>query len=161
MLCCSGRGRCAVSDAPEHTYIDYCSSCRETLSAALLRCCCRATRANVDLLRTRCIRGRHQQRGVRFDELLHGALELRSIARFVTEEAFLPGGEASRESSTVRRVVSSECAMKLLRLYSLHTCPPSWRATLNPRLRSPDVHATSNFVRGSSADTFSQPADAL
>ena len=77
-----------------HLSIDYCSSCRETLSAALLRCCCRATRANVDLLRTRCIRGRHQQRVVRFDELLHGALELHSIGASLRRRLFY-GGEVS------------------------------------------------------------------
>ena len=92
-LCCAAPGAVAARYLM-HLSIDYCSSCRETLSAALLRCCCRATRANVDLLRTRCIRGRHQQRVVRFDELLHGALELHSIGASLRRRLFY-GGEAS------------------------------------------------------------------
>ena len=92
-LCCAAPGAVAGRYLM-HLSIDYCSSCRETLSAALLRCCCRATRANVDLLRTRCIRGRHHQRVVRFDELLHGALELHSIGASLRRRLFY-GGEAS------------------------------------------------------------------
>ena len=48
-----------------HLRVDGCSSHRETPSAALLRCCCRATRANIDPARTCPIHGRHQWRMAR------------------------------------------------------------------------------------------------
>ena len=106
-LCCAAPGAVAARYLM-HLSIDYCSSCRETLSAALLRCCCRATRANVDLLRTRCIRGRHQQRVVRFDELLHGALELHSIGASLRRRLFY-GGEASTVIGIARELGLAAC----------------------------------------------------
>ena len=48
-----------------HLRVDGCSSHRETPSAALLRCCCRATHANLDPARTCPIHGRHQWRMAR------------------------------------------------------------------------------------------------
>ena len=48
-----------------HLRVDGCSSHRETPSAALLRCCCRATCANIDPARTCPIHGRHQWRMAR------------------------------------------------------------------------------------------------
>ena len=61
-----------------HLSMDGCRSCRETLSAALLRGCYRTARAQLDLLRTPAISGHHQQRVVRPAALEQRAHSLRA-----------------------------------------------------------------------------------
>ena len=77
-----------------HLSMDGCSSCRETLLAALLRCCCRAAPANMDLLHIRPIRGHHQQHMVRFKDLQHGAHGLHGIGSSL-RRSLRYGGDAS------------------------------------------------------------------
>ena len=61
-----------------HLSMDGCRSCRETLSAALLRGCYRTARAQLDLPRTPAISGHHQQRVVRPAALEQRAHSLRA-----------------------------------------------------------------------------------
>ena len=64
--CCAASGtRTVAARHLMHLRVDGCSSHRETPSAALLRCCCRATHANLDPARTCPIHGRHQWRMAR------------------------------------------------------------------------------------------------
>ena len=79
-----------------HLSMDGCRSCRETLSAALLRGCYRTARAQLDLPRTPAISGHHQQRVVRPAALEQRAHSLRAtVASFRRWLRF--AGEASRK----------------------------------------------------------------
>ena len=77
-----------------HLSMDGCRSCRETLSAALLRGCYRTARAQLDPPRTPAISGHHQQRVVRPAGLEQRAHSLRAtVASFRRWLRF--AGEAS------------------------------------------------------------------
>ena len=88
-----------------HLSMDGCRSCRETLSAALLRGCYRTARAQLDLLRTPAISGHHQQRVVRPAALEQRAHSLRATVASL-RRWLRCAGEASR-ASTLWRVHTS------------------------------------------------------
>ena len=86
-----------------HLSMDGCRSCRETLSAALLRGCYRTARAQLDLPRTPAISGHHQQRVVRPAALEQRAHSLRAIVALFRRWLRFAGEASIRSSRKLSR----------------------------------------------------------